>query len=361
MKLFASLMALLLCQTVGYSADVYGLSSSYNADLDLYGPTQLFRFDLHGNTFADLGSLLLDGTTGDFDGLAASRESGLVAFQFTPAGSRLVQVDPGTSTATLLAPPLFGREIRGATFSTAGALWAVDASLDQLVSVSPMTGEALGAVSLNLDSQSFDVPLATDLTYNFSGQLILLAKSHAYLVDPLTGEMIAHFSDSAGEPIPPSPLPPALVGAVVGYGGAEKLFALDVEGDSADDIYSYDLSGGFGREHLFVGSLPEFDAALGDLALLERPVESGDYNGNGVVDTADYTIWRDTIGAMTQLAANGNDSGTSMSIIDDADYGLWVRKFGSLAAAGSSARGAAVPEPSHLILLLLIPLLRARK
>ncbi len=36
---------------------------------------------------------------------------------------------------------------------------------------------------------------------------------------------------------------------------------------------------------------------------------AGDYNGNGVVDAADYTIWRDTLGSTTDLRANGDNYG----------------------------------------------------
>ena len=35
----------------------------------------------------------------------------------------------------------------------------------------------------------------------------------------------------------------------------------------------------------------------------------GDYNQNGVVDAADYTVWRDTLGSTTDLRANGDNTG----------------------------------------------------
>jgi hypothetical protein len=75
---------------------------------------------------------------------------------------------------------------------------------------------------------------------------------------------------------------------------------------------------------------------------------TGDYNHNGVVDAADYILWRNTLGQSTNLAADGNNNGT----IDAGDFDLWRAHFGQTAAAGAS-QSAPVPEPSSLILVLL--------
>jgi hypothetical protein len=286
--------------------------------------------------------------------MAASEEFGLLAFQRTASGSRLAQIDPGTSTASLLSPPLFGRSIRGATFNGTDELWVVDVALDQLVRVSPITGEELEVIPLVFNALPFDAPLAVDLATNFAEQLLLVAGQEVYSVNETSGQMSLLFTDTQGEPEPASSQPPNLVGAVVGFSGSESLFALDVEGSFADDLYTYDLAAGFHRELLIPAPLPNVDAALGDLALLTQSVGSGDYNGNGVVDAADYIVWRDSLGSTTILNANGNDRGTSMGIIDLADYEHWRSRFGNVATAVGSGSTflASVPEPSGFVLWL---------
>jgi hypothetical protein len=75
--------------------------------------------------------------------------------------------------------------------------------------------------------------------------------------------------------------------------------------------------------------------------------ESGDFNGDGMVDAGDYDVWRNGFGSALQLDADGNGDG----IVDAQDYVVW-RKSLSPSAAGSGA-SASVPEPSGLSLLAL--------
>ena len=68
----------------------------------------------------------------------------------------------------------------------------------------------------------------------------------------------------------------------------------------------------------------------------------GDYNGDGVVDAADYTVWRDGVGSQ-ELAADGTRAG----IVEDGDYTLWKEFFGrSLGAAREAWPGPVRPCPS---------------
>lgn len=76
----------------------------------------------------------------------------------------------------------------------------------------------------------------------------------------------------------------------------------------------------------------------------------GDYNRNGVVDAADYTVWRDTFGT-TVTALDGAD-GSGNGLIDQADYDAWVANFGDVLNPGSAA-AALVPEPTPILLLAI--------
>jgi formylglycine-generating enzyme required for sulfatase activity len=76
----------------------------------------------------------------------------------------------------------------------------------------------------------------------------------------------------------------------------------------------------------------------------------GDYNGDGYVDAADYTIWRDTLGSHSDLRANGDNTGSSMNVIDAADYDVWKTNYGQ--PSGTAAvSNQAVPEPTTGTLL----------
>ena len=77
------------------------------------------------------------------------------------------------------------------------------------------------------------------------------------------------------------------------------------------------------------------------LAITETSIADADYNNDGTVDTADYTMWRDTGGA-TVTPGFGAD-GTGDGIIDYFDYDYWSNRFGQ-GVFGSSV--TAVPEPA---------------
>jgi hypothetical protein len=67
------------------------------------------------------------------------------------------------------------------------------------------------------------------------------------------------------------------------------------------------------------------------------PAFFGDYNQNGVVDAADYTVWRNMLGTSGLTPYSGAD-GSGDGAIGPEDYGVWKSHFGqTLPGAGSGA------------------------
>jgi hypothetical protein len=82
----------------------------------------------------------------------------------------------------------------------------------------------------------------------------------------------------------------------------------------------------------------------------------GDYNQNGVVDAADYAMWRNTLGA-TVAAFSGAD-GDGDGTIDAGDYDIWRANFARSVGTGSGAIADSsislqTPEPATFALLAI--------
>jgi hypothetical protein len=78
----------------------------------------------------------------------------------------------------------------------------------------------------------------------------------------------------------------------------------------------------------------------------------GDYNGNGVVDAADYTYWRDRLGDNAPLP--NTDPNDTDGMVTAAEYAYWVSRFGATSGSGSgSLTSGAVPEPGGVALVAI--------
>jgi hypothetical protein len=82
------------------------------------------------------------------------------------------------------------------------------------------------------------------------------------------------------------------------------------------------------------------------------PAVPGDYNGDGNVNAADYTVWRDTFSSTDDLRADGSGltAGEPDGVVDLLDYGFWVSQFGN--GGGAAITAAGVPEPCSVILTI---------
>jgi hypothetical protein len=73
---------------------------------------------------------------------------------------------------------------------------------------------------------------------------------------------------------------------------------------------------------------------------------SGDYNNDGIVDTADYVVWRKSLTSNTPL----DNETASAGVTDDADLVAWRANFGATLGAGGLGVFV-VPEPSAFVLV----------
>jgi hypothetical protein len=80
---------------------------------------------------------------------------------------------------------------------------------------------------------------------------------------------------------------------------------------------------------------------------------AGDYNGNGVVDAADYVLWRNGPPSL-------QNEGASPGVVNKADYDFWRSQFGKSTGSGAQLASAPVPEPSTRF-LAVVGFLAARR
>jgi hypothetical protein len=85
---------------------------------------------------------------------------------------------------------------------------------------------------------------------------------------------------------------------------------------------------------------------------------TGDYNGNGVVDAADYVAWRKTLNLPASPPGSGAD-GNSSGQVEAGDFTYWRERFGN--PAGSGLGDASVPEPAGAFVLLAASLFLRRR
>lgn len=94
----------------------------------------------------------------------------------------------------------------------------------------------------------------------------------------------------------------------------------------------------------------QFTAGSGVTRAPVKYALTGDYNGNGTVDAADYVVWRNSLGQNVAYgsAADGDGDG----VIGAGDYAAWRGAFGTTLAPAAAA-AASVPEPTTIAFVVL--------
>jgi hypothetical protein len=124
---------------------------------------------------------------------------------------------------------------------------------------------------------------------------------------------------------------------IPGFGG---IATTNIEGDSASIQWSFkSIAWAY-----VTPDIPQLEVNTTELVF-------GDFNGDLLVDAADFTVWRDSLGQTgTGLPADADRDG----VVDNDDYFIWKLTFGlpvtSLESAASHVSGVEVPEPGSRVL-----------
>jgi sugar lactone lactonase YvrE len=181
---------------------------------------------------------------------------------------------------------------------------------------------------------------------------LLVHEDHVYVTGMFAGSLQRfNLTDGQRDPTfnPPGvPFPQGLMDAPDGDGFLAGI--LGVVGQSY--IAHYDFNGN--SIGVFASNSVEgFAEATALIAVPERL--PGDFNNNGLVDSVDYAVWRNTLGTSYHLYGNGDETGPSRHVVDRADYQLWKNNYGN--TAGESLLGSVssqVPEPASLVLAVVL-------
>jgi hypothetical protein len=101
--------------------------------------------------------------------------------------------------------------------------------------------------------------------------------------------------------------------------------------------------------------MPPGATDMEEIALIRTVVSeglTGDYNGNDVIDAADYVVWRAALANGSMSLTNDPTPGT----VDDSDYNYWREHFGETLGGGIGSDAGvveAVPEPSAVTSVLV--------
>jgi hypothetical protein len=290
------------------------------------------------------------------------------ALEVVPVGATDVIFRSTTEVSAILKPIV--SMLRSMTIASVCAIAvAASAGAHQFRFSAPLTGA--GEAALN-DSPGTGYALVTldedEITMHvqtsFSGLMGQVTSANIFAVtgERLAGTGIAVVQDASTE-VPTVTLPDFPTGDT--FGDYDRTINLRL-----DSSYNPDFVAAYG------GPDPQFQIGTALVALIDAlnagkaylniittefpdgevrgfPVYvPGDYNNNGVVDAADYTIWRDTLGQTGEGLDADFDNSNS---IDEVDYVAWRDHFGQnrFTAGSGSCSAAAVAEPSSLVLALL--------
>lgn len=263
----------------------------------------------------------------------SNNPSTLFAGSPTGTGFRDINFDAATGDLYLRATNgvLGGKRVAASVddFTTLNSLGAT-AGFSQIAGGDFATLQDAGRSALNIEF----LPASFTGT---EGIFITNTRVQAPTLTPFSNQVLAFDADAGFDGMSPFSLNPAGVPVSLTFLDADGVTPFTTAG-STDGIYDFSFDPV--NEVLYIA-----DHSNGAIYAFSQPyaVETlaGDYNDDGLVNAADYTVWRDGGPLLNETASPG--------VIDQEDYVAWANNYG----ATSTATSVAVPEPTTFVLLAM--------
>ncbi len=293
------------------------------------------------------GSRVGDSLGGIGGGASTRIAAGFSNNPSVPGNNGYAVIDPTAGTASAVSfastPPNAGDFRLGLAFADATHIFSKPISSTTLyyTSYSDSTGTLVTSASLPAGAAA-----ETELAYTvLNGTPLLAAQSSGdshisvyNVADPANPVLLA---TAAGLVLSPN----LNNTGQLAWGAA----TVNPDGSATQNLYGMRTNGGI-RAFTFTLPVPGVD---------------GDYNGNGVVDAADYVVWQKNnglIGGATKAQGDGNGDGN----VTSEDYDYWRARFGNPSgSAADTVTTTTIPEPSAFVtlvtsLLIGVPGIRRR-
>jgi hypothetical protein len=98
------------------------------------------------------------------------------------------------------------------------------------------------------------------------------------------------------------------------------------------------LLGSFMVKSLTIGTQAQLFLQVGDVGMNQEVFAPGDFDSSGLVDAADYLVWKRNFGSTLNLVADGNGDG----VVNAADYTVWRDHLGATSVFENSAATTAM-------------------
>jgi autotransporter-associated beta strand protein len=283
---------------------------------------------LEGGQITSTGASTLHCTSIDVrDGLIQPRLSGSAALTKTTAGTVDLDGDNTYLGATTISDGMLlvnGTHIGGGAYNVAlGATLGGSGFISAPVVVSGSLAPGTGVGTLSIDG---------DVTFAVNSRLAVEIAGAAADKLAVTGNLDL---TAAGN---------VLDVTGVGTGGSWLIAT-----------YSGTLDGVF--ESIPAGFTVDYGTgANSQLTLFAVASLVGDYNNDGTVGAADYTVWRNSLGGAGTSLEN-RDPANGSGPVSTADYDSWKAHYGDAYSGGGRNQLRSVPEPDSLALAFALTLL----